>query len=41
MNTYVLKSAIRKHSRKKIMQWLWIVVTYLLKNVEHGVEMMF
>ena len=20
------------------MQWLWTVVTYLLKNVEHGVE---
>ena len=32
------ESEISKHSRKKIIQVLWTVATYLLKNVEHGME---
>ena len=27
-----------KYTWKKIMQLLWINVTYLLKNVKHGIE---
>lgn len=27
-----------KHSRKKIVQLLWTIVTYSLKNVEQGIE---
>ena len=36
---YLQKEAgVSKHSLKKIMQLLWTVVTYLLKNVKHGIE---
>ena len=35
---YLRKAGISKHSEKKIMQFLWTVVTCLLKNVEHGIE---
>ena len=30
------KAGVSKHYLKKIMQLLWTVVTYLLKNVKHG-----
>ena len=32
------EEGVSKHSRKKIMQLLWTVVTYLLKNVKHRLE---
>ena len=32
------QAGVLKHSWKKIMQLLWTVVTYLLKNVEQGIE---
>ena len=37
---YILTEGSRsfKHYLKKIMQLLWTVVTYLLKNVKHGIE---
>ena len=35
MNMY---EGISKHSWEKIVQLLWIVVTYLLKNVKYGIE---
>ena len=35
MNMY---EGISKHSWEKIVQLLWIVVTYLLKNVKYGTE---
>ena len=36
---YLQKQAgVSKHSWKKITQLLWTVVTYLLKNVKHGIE---
>ena len=39
MNTCILtESKIPKYSWKKIIQLLWTVVTYLLKNVEHGIK---
>ena len=32
------ETGVSKHSRKKIMQLLWTVVSYLLKkNVKHGI----
>ena len=39
MNTYILtKGRNFKTFLKKIIHMLWAVVTYLLKNVEHGME---
>ena len=42
MNTtciYLQKEAeVSKHYWKNIIQLLWTVVTYLLKNVKHGIE---
>ena len=35
---YLQKQGASKHSRKKIIQLLWTVVTCLLKNVEHKFE---
>ena len=36
---YLQKEAgVSKNYCKKIMQLLWTVVTYLLKNVKHGIE---
>ena len=32
------KAGVSKHYWKKIMQLLWTVSTYLLKNVNHGIE---
>ena len=32
------EARLSKHFLKKIMQLLWTVVTYLLKNVKHGIE---
>ena len=32
------EAGLSKHFLKKIMQLLWTVVTYLLKNVKHGIE---
>ena len=29
---------ISKHSWKKIVQLIWTVITYSLKNIEHTVE---
>ena len=42
MNTYMYiliqkEAGVSKHL-KKIMQLLWTAVTYLLKNVKHGIE---
>ena len=36
--TYRKKAGVSKHSSKKILQFLWKVVTYLLKNVKHEFE---
>ena len=44
MNTgiYIQKKAgVSKHCWKKIMQLLWPVVTYLLKNIKHKLNMIF
>ena len=41
MNTkciYLQKEVEVSKHRKKVMQLLWTVVTYLLKNVKHGIE---
>ena len=35
MNMY---KGISKHSWKKFVSLLWTVLTYLLKNVEYGIE---
>ena len=35
---YLKEVGISKHSWKKIRQLLWTFVTYLLENVEHGIE---
>ena len=38
---YILQKAepeISKHSRMKIIQLLWTLVTHLLKNIEDGIE---
>ena len=32
------EAGVSKHYLKKIMQLLWTVVIYLLKNVKHGIE---
>ena len=32
------EAGVSKHSWKKIMQLLWTVVTYLIKNVKHRIE---
>ena len=39
MNTLILTEVGNIKNWKKIMQLLWTVVTYLLKNVEHGTEL--
>ena len=36
LNTYIHKEG--RNLKKKIMQLLWTVVTYLLKNVGYGIE---
>ena len=39
MTTYLRKEVgVSKHSWKKIIQLLWTVVSYLLKNVKYEIE---